>query len=167
MAALTEATPRRTHGVYSWIQNYRVANGVTVYAGAFTGLPGASALTSNRGYLVLWQDESTIIWTGMAIGQSATNSLSTSNAVVGDTSASPVPEVSVECGPIVLEQASVTGVSAQTDVGRTAVYASNDNDMTTASSTYANAIGHVLYWHSGSSADVFIFGFQTQLGSLL
>jgi len=97
MAALTEATPRRTHGVYSWIQNYRVANGVTVYAGAFTGLPGASALTSNRGYLVLWQDESTIIWTGMAIGQSATNSLSTSNAVVGDTSASPVPEVSVEC----------------------------------------------------------------------
>lgn len=164
MSTLTAATQRRGRNWGPSIhQNFRVDNSATIFVGAFTGLPGANALTSDRGYLVEWQNQVNLQWAGIAIAESATNSLSTSNTVVGDTSASPVVELAVETGAYVLEQYTVTGVSAQTDVWRTAVYGSNDNDLTTTAG-YPAAIGRVLYWYSSTTCDVLLFG---MLGHLL
>ena len=164
MSTLTAAVQRRTR---NWgpaiMQNYRVDNAATIYIGAFCGLPGANALTSDRGYLVEWQNQVNLQWAGIAIAESATNSLSVDGTVVGDTSASPVVQLAVDCGPLVLEQYTVTGVSAQTDVWRTSVYGSNDNDLTT-TANYTTAIGRVLFWYSSTTCDVLLFG---QLGHLL
>lgn len=171
MAALTADTqpPYEHASRFSWTQTFRVANAIRVWGGALVGLPGANALTSSRGYLVLWQNQVNIQWAGIAEAQSWTGGLLTSartgtaanvNSVLGDTSATPVPEISVEMGPVILKNVAVTGVSAQTDLWRTLLYCSTDNytDLSTTSTSYAPAIGKVLYWYSSTSADVLLFG---------
>ena len=171
MAALTVATtpPIEHDARRSWPQTFRIANAVRIFAGAFVGLPGTNALTSARGYLSLWQNQVNIQWVGIAEAQSWTGGLITSaqtntvanvNSVLGDTSATPVVETSVECGPIILKNVAVTGVSAQADVWRTLVYCSTDNytDLSTTAMSYAPAIGKVLYWYSSTSSVVRLFG---------
>ena len=159
MAALTAAAQRRVRRLDSGpVLSSRVANTDTIYVGSFTGWPGANALTSRRGYLTTYRNEVNFIWAGIARPSSATNSLSATNTVVGDTTASPVVEISVDMGALILEQYTVTGVSAQTDVARTAVYATTDNDLTTTSG-YPNAVGRVIYWYSSTTADVWLYGF--------
>lgn len=163
MAALTAATARRYRPWGSPVPiSARVANSDTVYVGSFCGWPGTNALTSRRGYLTTYRNEVNMIWAGLAIGTSATNSLSVTNTVVGDTSATPVPEIAVEAGSFILEQAAVTGVSAQADVARIAVYASNDNDLTTTAG-YPGVVGRVMYWYSSTTCDVLFYGFLSAI----
>lgn len=155
MAALTAASQRRYRlWGKSVLQNYRVMNSQTIYVGSFVGTPGTVGLTSARGYARTYTDEQTIEWLGLAIGSPF--NLSTTNTIVGDTSASPVIEVSCETGPFVLEQYTVTGVSAQTDVGK-ALYARNDNDLNLTASQ-APAAGRVEYWWSSTTADALLYG---------
>lgn len=155
--------------VYSMPQNFRIANAVRIFGGALCGLPGTNALTSSRGYLQRWQDQVNLQWAGIAIVSSWTGGLITSaqsgtaanvNSVLGDTSATTIPEISVEMGPVQLSGITVTGVSAQTDVWRTPVYCSTDNyaDLTTTATSYAPSIGRVLYWNSSTTCTVFIYG---------
>ena len=171
MAALTAATtpPIEHDARRSWPQTFRISNAIRIYAGALVGLPGTNALTSSRGYLVRWQDQINIQWAGIAEAQSWTGGLITSaqsgtvanvNSVLGDTSATPIVEVSVECGPSILKNVTVTGVSAQADLWRTLLYCSTDNytDLSTSATTYAPAIGKVLYYYSSSNAVVYLFG---------
>lgn len=170
MANLTAFT---TYGnyrkVFSIPYTFRIANAIRIYGGSLCGLPGANALTSSRGYLVRWQNQINIQWAGIAEVQSWTGGLVTAaqtgtaanvNTVLGDTSATPVPEISVETGPLILGNVTVTGVSAQADVWRTLIYCSTDNysDFTTTSTSYAPAIGKVLYWYTSTTADVYLFG---------
>jgi len=158
MAALTTATPRRYRpwGM-SVTQNWRVANTNTIYVGAWTALPGTGGLTSNRGYLVPYQNIATIEWAGMAIPGGTPGDLSTTNTIVGNTSAAPVVEATTEAGPFIFERATVTGVSAQTDVGK-AFYASNDNDLTLTAAV-SPAVGRIIYWYSSTTADVLFYGY--------
>lgn len=156
MATLSEATKRRVRNLNPWSQNWRVDNAATLYFGAWTAVPGANALTADRGYLVEWQNEVNLLWAGYVIG-SGTNDLSTTNTVVGNTSATPVVEATTEAGPFILLQATVTGVSAQANVGRTQVYASNDNDLTT-TANQAPVVGRVLYWYTSTTCDVLFYG---------
>lgn len=159
MAALTASTTRRYRsGGFSWHQNWRVSNNDVIYIGSFCGIPGADALTSRRGYVDTYSDEQTIQWVGPCIRTSYESAADRdNNRVTGDTSASPVPEAWTEAGPIVLEQVTVTGVSAQADV-RLAVYASNDNDLTVTASQ-SPVIGRVVYWYSGTTVDVLAYGY--------
>lgn len=171
MSALIQATqpPYEHNSRWSWPQTHRIANGIRIYAGALCGFPGANALTSSRGYLTRWQDQINLQWAGIAEATSWTGGLITSaqtgtasnvNSVLGDTSLTPVPEISVEMGPVILKNVTVTGVSAQTDVWRTLVYCSTDNyeDLSTTATTYSPAIGKVLYWYSSTRAVVLLFG---------
>lgn len=171
MANLAAATypPYEHASRWSWTQTFRIANAVRIYAGALCGLPGTNALTSSRGYLQRWQDQINLQWGGVAEAQSSTGGLLTSartgtaanvNSVLGDTSLTPVPEISVELGPVILKNVTVTGVSAQADLWRTLLYCNTDNytDLSTTASTYAPAIAKVLYWYSSTSADVLLFG---------
>lgn len=170
MSALTTA-PNVTNmaTVFSMPSSFRVANAVRIWSGALCGLPGTNALTSARGYLSLWQDQINLQWAGIAIASSWTKSLITSaqtgtaanlNSVLGDTSASPVPEISVEMGPVIWRNLTVTGVSAQADLWRTLIYCSTDNytDLSTSATNYAPAIGKVIYWNSSTTASVLFFG---------
>lgn len=170
MSALTAATTYQgIKTVWSHVQTFRVANAVRIFAGALCGLPGANALTSSRGYLQKWQDQVNLQWAGIATAQSWTGGLITSaqsgtaanvNSVLGDTSLTPVPEISVEMGPTLLSGITVTGVSAQTDVWRTLVYCSTDNyaDLSTTATSYSPAIGKVLYWNTSTTCTVMLFG---------
>jgi hypothetical protein len=170
MSALTAAVAIPDFGVvYSLKQTFRIANAIRIYAGALCGLPGTNALTSARGYLTKWQNQVNLQWAGIAEAESLTGGLITSaqsgtvsnvNSVLGDTSASPVPEITVECGPIILRDVTVTGVSAQTDVWRSLVYCSTDNytDLQTTATSYSPAIGKVLYWNTSTTCSVYLFG---------
>ena len=171
MAQLTQATypPYEHASRWSWTQSFRLANAQRLWAGAFAGLPGTNALTSSRGYLVEWQDQLNLQWAGIAEAQSWTGGLLTSarsgtaaniNSVLGDTGVTPIVEMSCELGPVILKNVVVTGVSAQADLWRTLLYCNTDNyaDLSTTASTYAPAIGKVLYWYSSTSADVLLFG---------
>lgn len=155
--------------VWSHLQTFRIANAVRIYSGALCGLPGTNALTSSRGYLQRWQNQINLQWAGIADAQSWTGGLITSaqsgtasnvNSVLGDTSVTPIPEISIEMGPCVIKSLAVTGVSAQADLWRTLLYCSTDNpaDISTTSTSYAPAIGKVLYWYSSTTADVLLFG---------
>ena len=159
MAALAAAIQR--DGLIIWgssiVQSWRVCNSKTIYAGAWTALAGANAQTSCRGYLNAWTNDINLKWGGMAIPASATNNLSTVNSVVGDSSGTPIPEISTECQAFVLRTVAVTGVSAQTDVGRTQVYASNDNDLTT-TANQSPYVGWVVRWYSSTTCDVLFQG---------
>ncbi len=171
MAALTAFTtpPVEHNSRWSWSQTFRIANAIRIYAGAFVGLPGTNALTSARGYLSRWQDQINLQWVGIASNQSwtagnitaaQTGTASNVNSVLGDTSATPIVEVSAECGPIILKNVAVTGVSAQADLWRTLIYCSTDNytDLSTTATSYSPAIGKVLYYYSSTSAVVYLFG---------
>lgn len=170
MAALTAATDYQgvqLQEIWPSPYSFKVVNSDTIFAGAFCGLPGANALTSSRGYLVPWQDETNIQWVGYAISQSWTGgTLSQARAgndpdsVLGDTSASPVQEITCETGVFNMNTVTVTGVSAITDVWRTLVYCSTDNfsDLSTTATSYAPAIGKVIYWHSSTTCAVRFFG---------
>lgn len=170
MSNLTSATTYQGFKtIFSMPQHFRIANAIRIYAGALCGLPGTNALTSSRGYLVKWQDQINLQWAGVAMAQSWTGGLITSaqtgtatnvNSVLGDTSLTPVPEISVEMGPVILSNVTVTGVSAQTDVWRTLIYCSTDNytDLSTSATSYAPAIGKVIYWQTSTTASVLLFG---------
>lgn len=165
MSALSAATQRRYRKWgYSVNQNWRVANGVTIYFGSFCMIPGLRSLTSTRGYARPYQTVQNQIWIGLAIGSPF--SLSVTNTIVGDTSATPVPEVTTEAGPFILEQYAVTGVSAQSDV-RQSVYATTDNDLTLSQTGGAGAqdkeVGTVTYWWSSTTCDVLLYGYLASL----
>lgn len=158
MAALTAASYRDIKNIgMSVRESYRVDNAAVIFVGAWTAVPGANALTADRGYLVEWQNQINLLWAGMSVEESATNSLGVAGSVTGDTAATPVVEMSVEAGAFVLLRGTVTGVSAQTDVGRTQVYASNDNDLTV-TANQAPDVGRVNYWYTSTTCDVFFYG---------
>jgi hypothetical protein len=91
---------------------------------------------------------------GLAIGSPF--DLSTSLTIVGNTSATRIPQVTLECGPGILRQYTVTGTSAATDVLRQ-VYLRNDNDMNV-TQVLASRIGRVEYWHTSTTCDVLVYG---------
>ena len=161
MAALSAAQTISMRVLKSKPMNYKVANGITVYLNSIVGLATVSyvPLTAARGYAIPYANVANIEYLGVAIGSPF--SLSITNTVVGATSPGTglvVPEVSVETGELILLGVTVTGVSAQSDLGR-AVYLSTDNpnDLTVTSNN-TPYVGEVERWISSTTCDVRLFG---------
>lgn len=153
MAALAAATQRKWKNIFSFVQNYIVLNASTIYVGSFVGgLNGTS--TAQRGYAQPFKDSNLIKYLGYCFGSPF--DLSTTLTVVGNTSASRVPQVSVEAGPGILQGATVTGVAAVTDQFRY-VYLRNDNDLNV-TQVLSGRVGRIEYWSSGTTVDVLMFG---------
>lgn len=76
--------------------------------------------------------------------------------VVGNTSASPIPEAELDISGTILERVAVTGASAATDVG-SLVYGTDDNVLTLTPTVSVGAIGRVIRWHSSTLCDVMLF----------
>lgn len=154
MAALTQAVSNRSWApIHSWVQNYTVLNSTTIYVGSFVGaLNGTS--TAQRGYVKPYADQNSIKYMGLAIGSPF--NLSTSLTIVGDTSATLPPKVTLECGPGILKAYTVTGSSAVTDQFRQ-VYLRNDNDMNL-TQILSPRIGRIEYWYTSTTCDVLVYG---------
>lgn len=154
MAALTAAVSNRSWAsIQSWVQNYKVLNGNTIYVGSFVGLLNGTA-TAQRGYAQCYKEAVSIKYMGLAIGSPF--DLTTSLTIVGNTSATRVPMVTVEAGPGILKAYTVTGSSAVTDQGRQ-VYLRNDNDMNV-TQVLTPRIGRIEYWHTSTTCDVLVYG---------
>ena len=153
MAALSAATQRKFSTIMSWTANYRVLNGGTIWVGSFVGLLNGTS-TAQRGFAKAYADQNNIKY--MGIMQGSPFNLATTLKVVGDTTATPIPEVTVEAGPMILRSATVTGVSALTDVGRQ-VFLRNDNDLNL-TQILSPRIGRVEYWYSSTTCDVLLYG---------
>jgi|SRR6185369_6128884 len=154
MAALTAAVSNRSWAsIHSWVQNYRVLNGGTIYVGSFVGLLNGTS-TAQRGYAKAYADQNNIKYLGLAIGSPF--NITTSLTIVGDTTATLPPAVTVEAGPGILRGYTVTGASAYTDVGRQ-VYLRNDNDMNL-TQVLSPRIGRIEYWSTGTTVDVLVYG---------
>lgn len=118
-------------------------NAVQFYAGSLTGID-----TNASGRAARWADTAAFKFLGIANRQ-----------VLGNTSASPVPEVEVDMSGPILENVPVTGVTAVTDQGAK-VYATSDNpgaDLTLTPTTNVKAIGVIVRWRTSTRCDVKLF----------
>jgi len=128
------------------VNAFPLTNAVTCYAGSLIGLDDST------GYAVLWADTANYIFAGIAL-----------KGATGDTSASPVVNVNVNCGGLILKKVSVTGVSAITNVGDK-VYATDDNTLTTSATSNVQEIGIISDWYSSTTCDVQLYSLAEYQG---
>lgn len=165
MANLTAYLNRNTKKLWSAVQNFTVANAVTIPVGAYTMLPGTSGDTANRGLLDNYSNFSTAIFVGLceSWGGAAPLASITAGTVIGSTApANPYQAVmaAVETGPHINRAQNVAGGSAQSDVGKK-VWLLNNNDLTLTSQLslgLSNMVGRVVFFNSATSEDVMMYG---------
>lgn len=118
-------------------------NAVQFYAGSLVAID-----LNASGRAARWADTASFKFLGVALQQ-----------VLGNTSASPVPEVVVDASGPILENVPVTGVTAVTDQGAK-VYCTSDNpgaDLTLTPTTNVKAIGVIVRWRTSTRCDVKLF----------
>ena len=120
-------------------RNYVVKSASVAYPGALAGLDPVTGRTTP------WADVANYQFLGFYDG----NATATGNAG-GTVSAS------VDTSGRTLENVSVVGVTALTDVGKR-VYASDDNTFTLTASANVNAIGRLVRWRTSTFGDVQLF----------
>jgi hypothetical protein len=165
MGTITAYTNRNIKKIWSAVQNFTIANSVTIPVGAYTMLPGTSGDTANRGLLDNYTNMSTAIYVGLCEGWGGAAPLTaiTNATVVGNTApANPYQAVmaSVETGPHILRAQSITGGSAQTDVGKK-IWMLNNNDFTFTSQLavgLSNMVGRCVFFNSATSEDILLYG---------
>jgi len=126
----------------------KVVNGDIIYKGALVGIAQDDfATTASRGYAVPVSNTANITFAGVALRQ-----------VTGDTGATPVPEVEIDTSGVLLKKVTVTGVTAQLDVGKE-VYPTTDNvdDLDINASTFDRPIGFISRWYSSTTCDVQLY----------
>lgn len=134
--ALSAATTYVTRGAS--VMSAKVANAAQIYAGAVIGLKA-------DGYADNWDAVTGTTLLGIA-----------QNTVLGDTGATPLPEVEVATDGRILERVAVTGVTAIASTGDL-VYATDENTFTLTGTSNGGAIGYIVRWHSSTSCDVKLF----------
>lgn len=165
MATITAYVNRTIKKLDAQVQNFTIANAVTIPVGAFTMLPGTSGDTANRGFLDNYLNESTSIYVGLCEGWGGAAPLAsiTGGTVVGNTSpANPYQSVmaSVETGVFILRAVSIAGGSAQSDVGKK-VWLLNNNDFTFTSQLslgLSGVVGRCVFFNSATSEDILMYG---------
>lgn len=165
MAAITTFSGRNIRKIVSAVQAFTVANGVTIPVGAYTMLPGSSGDTSNRGYLDNYLNYATAIFVGLCESWAGAAPLAsiTGGVVLGNTSPSnpySAVQASVETGSHILLGQSITGGSAQSDVGKK-VWMTTNNDFTLTSQTaigLSNMVGRVVGYVSATNENILMYG---------
>lgn len=144
--------------------NFVIANGVTIYQGAYYAL----LLT---GYLGLPADTPGILPVGRVVGfgrgaENAAGGIPLN--VTGNTSATEPPEAIVNVASEIWENVPVDGASSIGDVGLP-VYLSGDNwveDLTVTPTEHLPAIARIIRRHSATSFDVRTYSFLELARSL-
>jgi len=118
------------------IGTYELTNGVTAFAGSLMGLLRSS------GRAVLWSDVANLTFLGPAM-----------KAAIGDTSASPPPDVNVNESGEIMMKVPVVGAASIANQGDR-VYATDDDTLTLTPTVNAGAIGTVVRWYVSTTCDV-------------
>ena len=118
---------------------FQLTNSQVVFAGALIGID------TSTGLAVEWFDTANFIFAGIAL-----------RGATGDTTASPVVDVDVNCGGMLLKKSPVTGVTALTNVGDL-VFASDDNTFDVAATSNVAEVGIITRFYSGPTCDVQLF----------
>jgi len=134
-------------------QSFEVANGETIYNGAYVAL-------NTAGFAVNVVDTTAFEPVGFAVGFDAENADQTN--VTGD--GTDAFEVAVDISGTILENIPVTGLSGQTDVGAL-VYATDENTFTLSATSNIPAVGVVTRYVSNTSVDVLFFSFEQMRGN--
>jgi hypothetical protein len=116
------------------------ANGVTFFSGGLVGI-------NSSGYMVKWANTTGHLFAGILLGP-----------VVGDTSATPVPEGRVDTSGKTIMGCTVAGATTIASTG-VLVYCTSDNitDMSTSATSNVKAVGRVARWNSSTNCDVTLF----------
>jgi hypothetical protein len=133
-------------------QSFRIANAVTLAVGEYIAIASAS------GDAVQIADTAGHVPVGLAIGFDPPNE--SAGSTTGDTSATPPPEVIVDIQETILNAQTVSGVTAQTNVGDE-VYAVAFNTFQTSATSNIPAVGKIVRWHSGESVDLLLYSMAT------
>lgn len=145
MAALSENLNRTVRTRIK--QAFKIANTIQAFGGSFAALRTAEhATAASRGYAAPYNDAAGNLFLGGHFNRK----------ILGDTSATPVPESDTTIEGEILKRVDVTGVSAITDVGKS-VYATTDNDLTLTRGAINCPVGFIVRWHTGTSVDVLLF----------
>jgi hypothetical protein len=131
----------------------KIADGVTLYRGTLVGLEG--------GYLNRWaggaDDVFVGICTGEGIGIVGTAADGSGAALLGNTSATPIPEAKVNVGYTLTHLTSVAGTPTQAKVGDP-VYCGTSNVLDlTLTSTGTDMVGWLSRYTSATDVDVTLF----------
>lgn len=136
MAALSDSQRRESKGKGSI--EFLQTNSTTLYDGSFV------SVDTTAGTIIPHDDTAGNSFLGVYTGAASTGASGTTYAPVSTERK-------------ILVQQTVTGVSAQTDIGAP-IYITTDNDMTlTRPSDDATCIGFVIRWYSSTTCDVMLF----------
>ena len=125
---------------------FQLTNSQVIFAGALIGID------TSTGLAVEWFDTANFIFAGIAL-----------RGATGDTTASPVVDVDVNCGGMLLKKIPVTGVTAITNVGDL-VFASDDNTFDVAATSNVAEVGIITRFYSGTTCDVQLFSLAQYQG---
>jgi hypothetical protein len=129
---------------------YPIANGVTLFVGAFVGIEG--------GYANHWAGGVNDVFGGICLGAGEGVS-TTTGALTGNTSATPLPSVRVDdSGVTIMHVAGLGGTATQAKVGDL-VYCpdSNPANMTLTIGALNHPIGFLSKFRATADVDVTLF----------
>lgn len=148
MGDLSATFMHKTRG--STRQSAPIANTVTLYEGCLVGFEG--------GYANHWADGAADVFAGIVLGPGV--GIDPGAALLGATSATPIPEVSIDTsGVTLMHLASVDGTPTQAKVGDI-VYGNGSDpaDLNLAAVTANNTpVGWLSYFRSATDVDVTLF----------
>lgn len=147
MAALSAPATGFRAAENDYTRAFVVLSGEVIYPGAIVAVNTA---TANQGVLQAWADNNTNaqLLVGRAI-------VSDPAGITGDGTVT----AEVQINDHILENVTVTGVTAVTDVGK-AIYFTTDNpnDATITQPGTTPACGRIVRWKSGTTCDVLMYG---------
>jgi hypothetical protein len=167
MALTAPVTYNHRGGNLVGTNSYIVRNNETIFAGALVGLD------PNSGALCNWSSASSganIRFKGIACPVAAPNipGQTTVGAVIGNTSANPVPECPVDESGVILEGIAVTGALPVTPGQTTGhpgvpVFATDNNTFTVSTTSNVGAVGELIRCTAAAIGDVRLFTPQEYL----
>lgn len=131
---------------------FQITNGTQLYTGSYVML--------SSGRLTPYDGGNSSVIVGYVEPSGRDTSIITGSTTVaplkGDTSATPIPEASVQTGCHVLNKYDVTGVTAITNVDALVYLASDDNTLTLTQPGTSKPLGWIVRWYSGTQCDVYV-----------
>ncbi len=133
-------------------RSFQITDGVQLYTGGFCHLASGrlAKYDGATGSVIVGYVEPSSRDTCIISGSTTVAPL------LGETSATPIPEATIETGGFILNKYDVTGVTAITDVDALVYLASDDNVMTLSQPNSSKPLGWITRWHSGTSCDVYV-----------